>query len=123
LRIGHNAVNASEIVALGGSELLNRLLEHIFARPRPVFVHPLLLARDYSFPTGHAMESLIAYLMLAYFALLRLRTWRTRSAVVGGVALFVLLIGFGRLYLGGHYFSDVVGGFAAGGDWLSEAWS
>ncbi len=44
-----------------------------------------------------------------------------RVAVVTGVAALVVLIGCGRAYLGAHYFSDVVGGFAAGGAWLGAA--
>jgi membrane-associated phospholipid phosphatase len=48
-----------------------------------------------------------------------LQTWRARIAVVFVAALLVLLIGFSRMYLGVHYFSDVVAGFAAGGVWLS----
>jgi undecaprenyl-diphosphatase len=110
------------LVALGGGEVLNVLLKQLFHRPRPVFAHPLyrlLVDNDYSFPSGHAMGSLIAYGMLAYFAMLLVRTWRTRSALLCGTVLLVLLIGFSRLYLGVHYFSDVVAGYAAGGVWLS----
>ena len=66
------------------------------------------------------MESLVVYGMLAYFAVLALeRSWRTRTAVVFGAVLLVLLIGFSRMYLGVHYFSDVVVGYAAGDVWLS----
>jgi membrane-associated phospholipid phosphatase len=106
-------------VAVGGSALLNRLIKDLFARPRPFFEHPLLLETSYSFPSGHAMESFVVYGMLAYFAVLALRSWRARTAVVFGSALLVLLIGFSRMYLGVHYFSDVVAGYAAGGVWLS----
>jgi undecaprenyl-diphosphatase len=65
------------------------------------------------------MLSLVVYGMLAYFAVLALQTWRARTAVVFGVALLVVLIGVSRMYLGAHYFSDVLAGFAAGGVWLS----
>jgi undecaprenyl-diphosphatase len=57
--------------------------------------------------------------MLAYFAVLTLRSQRMRVVSVGGAAVVVALIGFSRVYLGAHYVSDVVGGFAAGGAWLS----
>jgi membrane protein DedA with SNARE-associated domain/membrane-associated phospholipid phosphatase len=107
------------LVAVGGSAVLNRLLKGLFARPRPFFEHPLLIESSYSFPSGHAMESLVVYGMLAYFAVLALKTWRARTAVVFGAALLVLLIGLSRMYLGVHYFSDVVAGYAAGGVWLS----
>jgi undecaprenyl-diphosphatase len=107
------------LAALAGGEALNQLLKNVFARPRPSFVDPLLPESGYSFPSGHAMESFIVYGMLAYFAVLALRSWRARTAVVCGSGLLVLLIGFSRIYLGVHYFSDVAGGYAAGGVWLS----
>lgn len=106
------------IVALGGDETLNVVLKHLVARPRPVFALPLG-EQDYSFPSGHAMGSLVVYGILAYFAVLVLRSWRARSGVMCGAVLLVLLIGFSRLYLGVHYFSDVIGGYAAGSVWLS----
>jgi undecaprenyl-diphosphatase len=108
------------LTALAGSEVLDLLLKQLVARPRPFFVDPLLLETSYSFPSGHAMASLVVYGMLAYFCTLVLRSWRARMAIVFGAALLVLLIGFSRMYLGVHYFSDVVAGFAAGGVWLSS---
>ena len=107
------------LVGLAGGAVLNQLLKELFSRPRPSFAEPLLSESSYSFPSGHAMLSLIAYGMLAYFAVLVLRTWRARTAVVFGIALFVVLIGVSRMYLGVHYFSDVLAGFAVGGMWLS----
>src|SRR5918998_270490 len=107
------------LAAVGGSAVLNQLLKALFARPRPFFEHPLLVEISYSFPSGHAMESLVAYGMLAYFAVLALRTWKWRVAVVFAAALLVVLIGLSRMYLGVHYLSDVVAGYAAGGLWLS----
>ena len=79
----------------------------------------MLVETSYSFPSGHAMESFVAYGMLAYLAVLALKTWEARVAAVCGAALLVVLIGFSRMYLGVHYFSDVIAGYAAGGVWLS----
>jgi len=107
------------IAAVAGSALLNHVLKGLFARPRPHFEHPLLVETSYSFPSGHAMESFIVYGMLAYFAVLTLRTWESRVGVVFGAALLVVLIGFSRMYGGVHYLSDVLAGYAAGGVWLS----
>jgi len=107
------------LAAVAGSALLDWLLKGLFQRPRPHFVHPLLVETSYSFPSGHAMESFVAYGMLAYLAVLALRSWEARVAAVCGAALFVVLIGFSRMYLGVHYFSDVIAGYAAGGVWLS----
>jgi membrane-associated phospholipid phosphatase len=107
------------VVTVVGSVALVELLKALFARPRPYFIEPLLFESGYSFPSGHALESLVIYGMLAYFAVLALRTWRAKMAIVCGTAMLVLLIGFSRVYLGVHYFSDVAAGFAAGGVWLS----
>jgi undecaprenyl-diphosphatase len=57
--------------------------------------------------------------MLAYFAVLTLRGSGKHAISVGEAAVLVVLIGFSRAYLGAHYVNDVVGGFAAGGAWLS----
>src|SRR5829696_6221165 len=110
---------ATWLAAVAGSAALDELLKALFARPRPYFEHPLLSETSYGFPSGHAMESLVLYGMVAYFAVLAVRTWRARTAIVFGAALLVLSIGLSRMYLGVHYFSDVVAGFAAGGVWLS----
>jgi membrane protein DedA with SNARE-associated domain/membrane-associated phospholipid phosphatase len=109
----------SWLAAVAGSAVLNHVLKGLFERPRPHFEHPLLVESSYSFPSGHAMESFVVYGMLAYFAVLALRSWESRVGVVFGAALLVVLIGFSRMYLGVHYLSDVLAGYAAGGVWLS----
>jgi membrane-associated phospholipid phosphatase len=109
----------SWLAAVAGSAVLNQLLKGLFDRPRLSFEHPLLIETSYSFPSGHAMESFVVYGMLAYFAVLALRSWEWRVGVVCGAMLLVMLIGFSRMYLGVHYFSDVLAGYAAGGVWLS----
>jgi undecaprenyl-diphosphatase len=107
------------IAALAGGEVLNFLLKGLFARPRPSFSDPLATALYFSFPSGHATMSLIAYGLIAYFLYLRLpRAWM-RVLTTSGLILLVMLIGLSRLYLGVHYFSDVLAGFAVGGLWLS----
>jgi undecaprenyl-diphosphatase len=116
----HWSTLAAWLVAVLGGEGLNLLLKDLFARPRPHFEHPLVAETSHSFPSGQAMESLVAYGMLAYLlAVLILRGRAKRAVAVGGASVLVILIGFSRLYLGAHYPSDVVGGFAAGGAWLS----
>jgi len=109
---------AAWLVAVLGGEALNLLLKDLFARPRPHFERPLVVETSYSFPSGQAMVSLVVYGMLAYFAVHTLRGQWKRAVSVGGVAMIVVLIGFSRVYLGAHYVSDVVAGFAAGGAWL-----
>jgi undecaprenyl-diphosphatase len=107
------------LVAVLGGEALNLLLKNLIGRPRPSFDRPLVVETSHSFPSGQAMESLVVYGMLTYFAVLTLRGRGKTALSVGAVAVLVVLIGFSRAYLGAHYLSDVVGGFAAGGAWLS----
>jgi membrane-associated phospholipid phosphatase len=109
---------AAWLVAVLGGEALNLLLKDLIARPRPSFERPLVAETSHSYPSGQAMESLVVYGMLAYFAVLILRGTGKHAVFVVGAAVLVVLIGFGRMYLGAHYLSDVVGGFVAGGAWL-----
>ena len=107
------------VLAVGGGELLNLLLKAIFSRNRPSFPDPLITLTSFSFPSGHAMVSLIFYGLLAYLIIKRVTAWRIRVLTVLIVTVLVLLIGFSRMYLGVHYLSDVLGGYAAGLIWLA----
>lgn len=106
------------IIALVGGGLLNLEMKALFARPRPAFATPLLVEHNFSFPSGHAMSSIITYGVLAYFLWREFRGRATRLLIVVATTVLVLLIGVSRLTLGVHYLSDVVGGFIAGGIWL-----
>jgi len=106
------------LLAVGGGLLLNNVVKNAIHRPRPHAAAGLY--QGWSFPSGHAMGSLIVFGMLVYLlTLLGPRNRRAQVAIVGCATLLVLAIGFSRLYLGAHYFSDVVGGYAAGMLWLS----
>jgi undecaprenyl-diphosphatase len=72
-----------------------------------------------SFPSGHSMGSMIGYGMLGYVALGSSRRRRTKFAVLLALAISIGLIGFSRIYLRAHWFSDVIGGFALGAAWLA----
>jgi undecaprenyl-diphosphatase len=106
--------------AYAGAGVLDTVLKHLIRRPRPVYASAFIHDSSFSFPSGHAMGSLIGYGMLAYIVLLFwAKRWQTTAVVISITALLVLAIGISRLYLGVHYFSDVVGGYAAGAIWLS----
>lgn len=106
-------------VVLAGSGLWIDALKNTFDRPRPIFNSDFAYEASYSFPSGHAAGSAVGYGMLAYCLALRWRTWRRRLALVVGLALLVLLIGFTRIYLGVHYLSDILAGYALGLAWLA----
>ncbi|MBY0524670.1 MAG: phosphatase PAP2 family protein [Gemmataceae bacterium] len=106
------------IVALAGGATLNASLKGAFERQRPQFEQPLVHEKSLSFPSGHSMNGLIAYGMLAYLLVLATPRPRQRTVLIVAVAMLVLHIGFSRIYLGAHWFSDVIGGFMAGAAWL-----
>ncbi len=107
------------VVAFVGGQGLNWLLKQLFARPRPYFTDPLVVEANYSFPSGHAMWSFIVYGLLAYFALIDLPNRGARWLAIAGAAFLIFMIGLSRIYLGVHYFSDVLGGYIAAAVWLS----
>ena len=112
------------VAAFVGGGLLNVALKNAVQRPRPVgagaFLHALNGEYSYSFPSGHAMGAAIGYGMLAYLVVAFWLHGRTaRVSVVVVTATLIVAIGMSRLYLGVHYFSDVVGGYAAGVVWLA----
>jgi undecaprenyl-diphosphatase len=104
-------------VAVLGGEVLNGVLKTVFDRPRPHLFAWRTTAALSSFPSGHAMTSVVVYLTLAYL-LARLEPSRTmRRLTLALAVLLVLGIGWSRLYLGVHYPSDVLAGYAAGLAW------
>ncbi len=104
--------------SLAGGWLLNTVLKHAFQRTRPDIQH-LIEVGGYSFPSGHAMISTAFYGMLGYLLWLYLRE-RSMPAwpVIVLTMCLVFFIGVSRVYLGVHFPSDVIAGFAAGGVWL-----
>jgi undecaprenyl-diphosphatase len=108
------------VAAFAGGGLLNQILKLMIQRPRPPYAAAFLPSFSWSFPSGHAMASLIGYGLLAYLLVVLWVPRRSvQTAIVFGAALLIVAIGASRLYLGVHYFSDVVGGYAAGVLWLA----
>lgn len=102
--------------AYAGSGLLNHLLKLSFQRGRPQLPWSAGPS-DFSFPSGHAMNSLVFYFGLGLVAWLVLGR-RVGLAVLAGGVVMVLLVGLSRVYFGYHYVSDVLGGYSAGLLWL-----
>ena len=89
-------------------------------RTRPVYGAEYLNGNSYSFPSGHAMAAIIGYGMLSYALTHTVVTGRAPRALTYAVAAAVVLaVGVSRVYLGIHYPSDVLGGYAAGLAWLA----
>jgi membrane-associated phospholipid phosphatase len=106
-------------LAFVGAQVLSNGMKLGFRRERPFFPDPLTTESTFSFPSGHALVSLAVYGAIALVLARRMSTNGRRALLLGGTAVLVLAIGFSRLYLGVHFLSDVLGGFAAGVAWLS----
>lgn len=96
-------------MVIGG--VLGVVLKLIVERSRPAFPEPVATAGGYSFPSGHALNSMLCVLILILvFLPILSRAGRIVAYVVGG--LVVLLTGYDRIALGVHYVSDVLAGWA-----------
>jgi membrane-associated phospholipid phosphatase len=107
------------VVALLGVGFLNHTLKDTFQRMRPQLPNPWINEPGWSFPSGHAMGSLVVYGMLAYTMGLMVKNRAFRIALIFVTVSLVLAIGFSRIYLGAHYFSDVLAGYFAASFWLA----
>jgi len=100
-------------IAIIGSALLNLGAKPLFARDRPSLWESIAPEGNYSFPSGHAMGS-----MTLACVLVLLCWWtRLRWPVCGAAIVFVALVGASRVYLGVHYPSDILAGWAAAIAW------
>lgn len=105
-------------VAIVGGVLLDETLKLAFRRARPQVASEFISSGSWSFPSGHAMNALVGYAMLAYLLRQHVSSARTRAFVALGAALLIVAVGLSRLYLGVHYLSDVIAGYLAGGAWV-----
>lgn len=102
----------------GGAVVLNLILKSMFSRVRPELWDRLVVENGFSFPSGHSMAS--SALAFSIIVVLWNTRWRVPAIVLGG--LYMLYVGFTRLYLGVHYPSDVLGGWAVSFAWVLLVW-
>lgn len=103
------------VVALG-SISLNIIMKFFFDRDRPAA--PLVEASGLSFPSGHSMVAASFYGLFIYLVWKHVKNPALRYTLVALLILFIILIGFSRIYLRVHYATDVAAGFAAGFVWV-----
>lgn len=103
-------LGARLLLLLSLSDFANGLLKWTFHLPRPYWIDPQVKALSteisYGLPSGHAQSSLTAYGYLAA-SLKKRRAWLVAAVLIAGVA-------FSRVYLGVHFFTDILGGWFTG---------
>ncbi|MGH9223295.1 MAG: bifunctional DedA family/phosphatase PAP2 family protein [Acidimicrobiales bacterium] len=105
-------------LALLGSVALADMVRPLVGRTKPAMIG-LVAGDGFGFPSGHATHAIAVYGALAYLAAGWLRAWSAKVAVWTAAVVLVALIGFSRVYLGVHWATDVLGGYALGAVWLA----
>lgn len=104
-----------------GSLAMN-LLKRGFDRPRPGLVEHGTLVQAASFPSGHTMMAALVYLTLGILVARTQPKKRVRAFIISISVLVTFLVGVSRVYLGVHWPTDVLAGWALGGTWAMLFW-
>lgn len=118
----HHAASLFVIAASLGGLGLNNLLKTFFGRDRPDEALRLVEISSHSFPSGHAMSSATIYLTLAVLLVRLVERRREKAYIFGAALLLSFCVGLSRVYLGVHYPTDVIAGWAAGVAWAQICW-
>ena len=92
------------------------ILKEIFHRNRPIGA--LIAETSSSFPSAHAIISIAFYAFIFYLLATNAKSGFSKYLLISLVFLVPVLLGFSRLYLGVHYLSDVLAGYAIGDIWF-----
>lgn len=107
------------VVTAVGSGVIDTVLKDVVRRARPALPDPVAAASGYSFPSGHALGTVVIFGMALLLVLPLLRRPAARVAAWVLAVGCVALVGFARVALGLHYVSDVVAGWLVGLGWLA----
>jgi undecaprenyl-diphosphatase len=118
LRGGRKRAAALLVIATAGGALLETALKLIFHRPRPAPFFDTPLPTTYSFPSGHATLACCFFGSMAALLTVREPSRGKRIALWSAASMIATLIGISRIYLGVHYASDVIAGYAAALVWV-----
>ena len=102
--------------------IVTHVLKAAFARPRPDLVHHGDFVFTASFPSGHAMMAATVYLTLGSLLMRSVKPLRLKIYALTTAMFLTLIVGVSRVYLGVHWPSDVLAGWAAGATWATLCW-
>ncbi len=106
-----------------GAMILSQTMKLGFNRPRPDLVPHGARVYTMSFPSGHAMMSAAVYLTLAALLARTQQRSRVRIFIIFVAAMLTILVGASRVYLGVHWPTDVLAGWAGGAAWAIFCWT
>jgi len=108
--------------SVSGALLLSLALKHVFSRPRPDLVPYLSYVMSSSFPSGHSMLSAAVYLTLGGLLARFQSSLLLKAHVLAWASVLTFLVGVSRVFVGVHWPSDVLAGWAAGAAWAALCW-
>jgi undecaprenyl-diphosphatase len=117
----HPRLSGLLLLAVGLGTTLSNALKNLLARPRPDFVAHAVEVHTMSFPSGHAMLSALTYLTIGAL-LARDQPLPVKTYILCVAIIVSVLVGISRVYLGVHYPTDVLAGWAIGGAWACLWW-
>lgn len=106
------------VATIMGGRTLIAVLKQVFDRPRPELSGRVVETTSFSFPSGHAGNSMITFLALALW----LAPARWRGPAVAAALLASAMVGLSRPLLGVHWMSDVLAGWGMGMAWVMLGW-
>ena len=110
--IKNKKMGCSIAVNLASVGLINHILKEIIRRERPPLEIRMVEETSFSFPSGHAMASFAFYGLIICFISKYLKNKKIKNLLCITLSFLIFLIGTSRIYLGVHYASDVIAGFA-----------
>jgi undecaprenyl-diphosphatase len=102
-------------VVIGLASAANSTFKLLIARERPELFEPVVVERGFSFPSGHSALGMVAYGILAVLVHRSRLPLAARRTIIGLLAVLIVLIGLSRVWLGVHFPTDVLAGWATGG--------
>lgn len=104
------------LIGAGGGAIIWYYLTGVFDRVRPTNQIGIVVS-DPSFPSGHTISAVLCYGFLAYLLIPRMPSLFWKWVVGIAAILTMAFIGFSRVYLGGHYLTDIIAGYSLGLAW------
>ena len=101
-------------VTIGLASAGNEVFKAVIARARPDLLDPIVEEHGFSFPSGHSALGMVAWGILGVLVMRSRLPLGVRRGIVAAIAVLIFLIGLSRVWLGVHYPTDVLAGWAAG---------